>query len=45
MTHLFRGGAPAPAVQALAGHTDLTTTQQYAHVDRGDPRAPVARLK
>jgi integrase len=44
VTQLFRGGAPAPAVQALAGHADLSTTQRYAHVDRADLRAAIGGL-
>ena len=40
VTHFFRGGAPAPAVQAFAGHADLTTTQRYQGRDR--PAAEVA---
>jgi integrase len=45
VTQLFRGGSPAPAVQALAGHADLATTQRYAHVDRADLREAIGRLK
>ncbi len=44
VTQLFRSGTPAPAVQALAGHADLAVTQRYAHVERADLRAAVARL-
>jgi integrase len=44
VTQLFRGGAPAPAVQALAGHADLATTQRYAHMIESDLRAAIARL-
>ena len=44
VTQLFRGGSPAPAVQALAGHADLGTTQKYAHVDRVDLHAAIGRL-
>jgi site-specific recombinase XerD len=44
VTQLFRGGSSAPAVQALAGHASLTTTQRYAHVDRADLRAAIGRM-
>jgi site-specific recombinase XerD len=44
VTSLFKGGTPAPAVQALAGHASLSTTQLYAHVGSTDLRAAVSRL-
>ncbi len=44
VTSLFRTGAPAPAVQMLAGHADLSTTQRYAHTSRAELTAAVARL-
>jgi integrase len=44
VTSLFRGGAPARAVQALAGHAHLTTTQRYAHVVESDLEDAVRRL-
>src|SRR5438093_11867409 len=31
-SHLAMRGAPARAIQELAGHQDLTTTQQYMHL-------------
>lgn len=44
VTALFRGGTPAPTVQALAGHADLSTTQRYAHVAEVDLRDAIRRL-
>jgi integrase len=44
VTALFRAGVPAPTVQALAGHADLSTTQRYAHTSRADLRAAMDRL-
>jgi site-specific recombinase XerD len=31
-SHLARRGAPARAIQELAGHQDLATTQRYMHL-------------
>ena len=31
-SHLAMRGAPARAIQELAGHTDLTVTQRYMHL-------------
>jgi integrase len=31
-SHLVMRGAPARAIQELAGHQDLTTTQRYMHL-------------
>lgn len=44
VTELFRRGAPAPAVQVLAGHSELETTQKYAHVAAVDLRKAIATL-
>ena len=40
----FRGGGSAPAVQALAGHLHLTTTERYAQMVQRDLRATIALL-
>jgi integrase len=44
VTELFRRGAPAPAVQALAGHASLAVTERYAHVAERDLRSAIAAL-
>jgi integrase len=42
VTELFRRGAPAPAVQLLAGHADLSTTQRYADMAASDLQRAIA---
>jgi integrase len=42
VTELFRRGGSAPAVQMLAGHLHLSTTEKYAHMVQNDLRATIA---
>jgi site-specific recombinase XerD len=44
VTELFRNGASAVAIQQLAGHADLATTQRYADLDANDLRSAIARI-
>ena len=44
VTELFRNGAGAAAIQQLAGHADLATTQRYADLDANDLRSAIERI-
>jgi site-specific recombinase XerD len=43
-SHLAMKGAPARAIQELAGHASLTTTQRYMHLTPGAGRAAIDLL-
>ena len=45
VSELFRRGAPAHVIQALARHSDLKTTQRYADLDVNDLRAAIDLLQ
>jgi integrase len=44
VTMLFKQGAPAPVVKALAGHSTLAVTQRYAHVTDEQLKKAIERL-
>jgi integrase len=44
-SHLAMRGAPARAIQELAGHTDLLTTQRYMHLSPAALEAAIRLLE
>ncbi len=44
-SHLAMLGAPARAIQELAGHADLTTTQRYMHLSPGATDSAIRLLE
>lgn len=44
-SHLAMRGAPAKAIQELAGHSDLTTTQGYMHLSPATLEASISLLE
>ena len=43
-THLIEGGADLRAVQEMLGHTSITTTEIYTHLDRDFMRSAMAQF-
>ncbi len=43
-SHLAMQGAPAKAIQELAGHANLTTTMRYMHLSPGPKDAAIRLL-
>lgn len=44
-SHLAMKGAPARAIQELAGHRDLSTTQKYMHLSPAAVEAAIRLLE
>lgn len=43
-SHLAAAGAPAKAIQEIAGHQDLSTTQRYMHLSPSDRSGAMSAL-
>jgi integrase len=43
-SHVAMRGAPAKAIQELAGHAELTTTMRYMHLSPGARQDPINLL-
>ena len=44
-SHLAMRGAPGEAIQELAGHQDLATTQRYMHLSPAAPDSAIRLLE
>jgi site-specific recombinase XerD len=42
-THMLKNGCDTRYIQQLLGHVDLTSTQQYTHINKDDLKAVINR--